>query len=892
MSHVDQAWLDKLDAATDYVALFRSQFGEPRKISGDEVWAKCPIHDDCDDPGKWSMSVKNGQWGCFKHDEHGSMIGLMKKLTPKSWRDKWIAACPATKEVFGIEDRSKKSDKKSDSTRHTVDHDLLYRDGLRSTTDADLQPLAEKWSIPVAVLRKQGWFVLRGGHEGGDHPKYCLPILDPTNGKVCGIRIRFLPPYPIKKDKDGKEHETKSRLMTDSKVGIFGDGLSRLLDKTPEGIELPVLFCEGEKDWAVASAVAEGWAVVSLSHGSGSSGVPMRDLLKDRDVTVLYDEDDAGNKGSRTLLTTLVNSARTLKWAHIGQPKKDIFNIVRDDGGGAPALLALIEKAEPFSMKEALADVRAVIQSQMDDEAPPEVVPICDTIYKVLADAGALWLKTRNADGYCVYNGRVYECSVADPGWALRIGEWTGIDSFGSIGQRIHRQLHALAVERGTECDTTAWYARDGDGLYLPLCDREQHLVELRPTGMRPVANGKNGVVVLPSPHMRPIAWIEDEKFNFKEAGDAWLHFFSMFTCPNEDRRLLEAFVLMMPLYDWVDTHPIFRFSGAPGSGKSSAAKLLTVLMYGDERLFKATNAATYRISANSPLVCMDNVEADNVDENLELFFLLAATGAEKLKSAMDSPTRTISERVRSWVLTTGVDPISNGKREIVERTVIVPFGGNTSDGFMPKAAVVWVRENRDLLWNLIFRRTWSTISAIKDGALDRVVRSLNKKVRPRLREFYALASVALGSYDKADDTIAYMTDAHGEDESTATIEDNPIVDLLSFVPTFIKTESGKSVGVPFSENGDGWQTDWVQTQRLGILLSMTARAAGRPYPFRSTQQMSTRLGLVRAQLDALGFKLERNENLMIDGKRVRAWRLFIPRRMGRQETLFGAEAS
>lgn len=881
---VDQAWLERLDAATNYKTLFESVFYAVHHVADDEAWAECPVHDDCDDPGKFSFNLKDGKWGCFKHDEHGSMLGLLRDLKPKSWRDVWIQACPAAKDVFGIE---KKVEKNSTAPGKKVDHPSIARDGALATTDADLQPLADKWQIPLAVLREQGWFVLRGGREGAEHPKYCLPIHD-VGGKVVGIRIRFLPPYPKVKDKKGEEHEVKSRVMSGSTTGFFG--LSRLSAVTSEGLPLPVLLGEGEKDWAVTSFEQQGYCVLSPSHGSGSDVSPLVEVLRGRDVTVLYDEDEAGNKGSRKALTQLLAATSALKWAHIGQPKKDVFNIVRDDGGGKAALDAVLDHAEPFSMGEALKDVAAVIAASIDEDEDTDVVEISKTIFNVLKDAGALWLKTRNGLGFCVWNGRVYACEKSDAGWALRIGEWTGIDSFGSIGSRIHQQIAAMAVEQGQPCDETAWFARVGDGVCLPLCDPAQRLVEILPSGLTVRPNGHSGVVVLPSPNMRPIVW--NENFNENDVRVEWQKFLSMFTCSNEDRRLIEALILMMPLYDWIDTHPLIRFSGAPGSGKSTAAKLITVLIYGDERLFTATNAAMYRMGVNYPLICLDNIEAAGVDENLELFFLLAATGAEKIKSAMDSSSKIITERVRSWVLTTGVDPITFGKRELVERSLIIPFGGNTTDSFMPRAAMAWVRERRDKFWNFIFRRAWQTVSSLASGGLDRVVATLPRTSRPRLREFYALASMSLGRDMTMDESISWLLDEHVETETTTSVEDNPLVDLLAFVPAFLKTMAGKDLGVKVAETSVGWQLDWMQTQRLGVIFSSVARAIGRPYPFRSTQQMAVRLGLVAPQLNTLGFKVERNENLLIEGKRLRAWRIYIPRHLGHADASLIPEAA
>ena len=873
--HVDTDFFARLDAATDYRALFEAAFHPGARVTGDELWAKCPVHADCDDAGKFSLNLRDGKWRCHKQAVGGSMIGLLKELSPRSWRDKWIAACPSTRDIFGLEVRPATTSERG-STRQT-DHASLSRDRCAATTDDDLAPLVAAWGIDVVTLRRQGWFVMRGGTEGGDHPKYCLPVYS-AEGKVIGIRARFLPPYPTQKQTDGSEKPVKSKLISGSKPGLLG--FPSLLLRLPDGTQPPVLLVAGEKDLAVADAdLGARFAVVSPSHGESMKISVANDVLRGRDVVILYDEDDPGNKGSREAATTLFQVARSVRWAHHAIPGKDTFDVLRR-GGSLADLERVLAAAEPFTMAEALKDVRAVIRTAIGDDGEKlDIVEVADHIFKTLRDAGALWLKDRSGRGYCVFQGRVFECHQGNHGWALKLGEWTGVDSYGSIGGRLHRQLGALAAEHGQPCDPTAWFARKDDTLYLPLCDEHQRLVEIDCDGLRLTANGKGSVVVLPNEGMKAIRWMEED-FDEVEAEEVWSAFWKLFSCSNEDRVFLEAWVTMIPLFDWIDTHPLLRFAGDPGSGKSTAAKLITTFLYGDERLFTATNAACYRMGVNFPLICLDNVEADGVDQDLEMFFLLAATGAEKIKSNTATTGGVISERVRSWVVSTGVDPISFGKRELSERTVVIPFGANRSSDFMPRGTLAWVREHRDILWNLLIRKVQRSISRISGGALDRLARAMPAKVRHRLREFYATASIVLGDSERQNETVSWLLHEHADDEENAAVEDNPLVDLLSYLPAFLKSAAGSNMA-PAAQTGMGTMVGPIQSQRLSVVLSTIARAVGRNWPFRSTQQLTTRLGIATPTLNNMGFQILREENKVDDGKRYRTWRLFIPSTLG-----------
>lgn len=878
---MDMEWLQRLDAATDYAALHTSLFGPAHHTSGEELWAKCPLHPECDDAGKWSVNTRTGQWKCFRTGEGGAYISLVRKLRPQSWRDDWRAACPRTVEVFESGMPTKSPGLRSNQ-QTVADFASTARDGAARTTDAELLPLSEKWSIPVDVLREMGWFVLTGGREGGKHPKFCVSVYN-AEDQITGIRIRFLEPYPIMKMGDGEPKVMKSRLMKGSKIGVIG--MAQLKRATPDGVPLPILIVEGEKDWAVAvREYGDRFAVASTSHGSSTFPSAFLSLCQNRDVTLLYDEDDAGNKGARTALTLLRPVAASVKWAHLGVPGKDLFNLIREDGAKATVDAAL-EAAEPFTMDDAVKDVAALIRASIEEDKQPDVMKLANHIYDVLHDAGAMWISGLDGNAYCNMDGRAYCCATSDHGWVVRIGEWTGFDSFGAIGQRLHRQLRAVAGERGIKCDPHAWYAKQDDALYLPLGGRVQNLVELSRNGIRQVKNGTNGVVIMPNDRFVEFKW--DENFNEKVGQESWSRFISLFTCSDEDRAMLDAWLTAIFLYDFNETHPLMRFVGAPGSGKSFAAKLLTTLILGTPSLNIATTAAMYRVTANQPIFCLDNVEAQHMTEDLHTFLLLAATGANKLKSNTNTASDVIAESIKSWIVTTGIDPVSFGKRELVERTVIVPFGVNRAKDFMPRRETQWVSTNREILLNFLYRRAWRTLLRIQDSELDRAISSLPENVRPRLRDFYALLMVAR-NLTGGDDMIRFMLSEHSDDETEATINDNPLVTLIQQLPFFLGTTLGKEIGVSIQLARGGSQTNWISGQRLFVALSMCSKHCGMKFPYETPQHLSIRIGLAKSQMEALGYKLEKSENRVVDGKRSRAWRIFIPTVSGEQTpTLF-----
>jgi len=103
---------------------------------------------------------------------------------------------------------------------------------------------------------------------------------------------------------------------------LAGHGAA-LLYPTEElaGNTLPVLFCEGELDQALANQKSEGLYVAIT--GTGGAGNPPKDLspLKGREVFIAYDLDSAGEKGARKLLEHLKDAgaiARILDLSDVG----------------------------------------------------------------------------------------------------------------------------------------------------------------------------------------------------------------------------------------------------------------------------------------------------------------------------------------------------------------------------------------------------------------------------------------------------------------------------------------------------------------------------------------------------------------------------------------------
>ena len=65
------------------------------------------------------------------------------------------------------------------------------------------------------------------------------------------------------------------------------------------------------------------------------------------------------------------------------------------------------------------------------------------------------------------------------------------------------------------------------------------------------------------------------------------------FTCAQGDRFFIIAWLSCFLLFDFAGTKPMTRFEGPSASGKTTAAKLITTLIYGEPNQKIATLART-----------------------------------------------------------------------------------------------------------------------------------------------------------------------------------------------------------------------------------------------------------------------------------------------------------
>jgi DNA primase len=250
--------------------LVETALGHPVRSYGENAMARCPLHEDR--TPSLSVNLTNGLWMCFSCSEKGGLAKLARICGGEL--DEAEAAIRTAKSLTSPIYYGEEPDFAMQA------HEMHSR-ALRE------KPLA---IAQYFVDRKLHPDVFKHFRLGWDGVKIALPFYD--DGKVVGIKYR----YP-----DGsKDSEKGSRRAVYNLDDVRGRPV--------------VILCEGESDThAVWSELLRTGASDEVVVGGipGASVAKQQvelwslDLVWARRVYVLFDDDDAGDKGARPFLEVL-----------------------------------------------------------------------------------------------------------------------------------------------------------------------------------------------------------------------------------------------------------------------------------------------------------------------------------------------------------------------------------------------------------------------------------------------------------------------------------------------------------------------------------------------------------------------------------------------------------
>lgn len=177
------------------------------------------------------------------------------------------------------------------------------------------------------------------------------------------------------------------------------------------------------------------------------------------------------------------------------------------------------------------------------------------------------------------------------------------------------------------------------DSLYIHLHDPRGRILELRKGKVEYGLNKFNGAgaELKPVQRMQPIEFIE-EATALQAVLELKQRVFDALPIHPNERWLVISWLLTAFFPDCTHQRAMLKFSGNPASGKSSAARTLSCLLYGDDFTEALQRDEYFELATRVPLVFCDLPRGKEVNVGLGQFLNAASTGVHWSRMIQGKP--------------------------------------------------------------------------------------------------------------------------------------------------------------------------------------------------------------------------------------------------------------
>ncbi len=278
--------------------------------------------------------------------------------------------------------------------------------------------------------------------------------------------------------------------------------------------------------------------------------------------------------------------------------------------------------------------------------------------------------------------------------------ELTRLDPTRTPGRTVWKNLESLGYSAGKYIDELSWIQTNTDTntIYVNLNATNKTILKIAASGIEEIQNGINteDVFLGASSKMRSVNYLPDASIN-----EGFVLFdellFKNFTCNRENMYLITCWLLSAFFLDYMPYMLLMKFSGNSESGKSTASKLISILLYGKIHLSNISTAGAYSSASREPLLILEDLEEEERTTTLKKFLRLSATGGEKEKRLEGTTNQTVEQKPKALILTNAIDPFEEDT--IINRTADIAFhDDNKKDSFIEEDTFNTIKKNRDLI--------------------------------------------------------------------------------------------------------------------------------------------------------------------------------------------------
>lgn len=673
-----------------------------------------------------------------------------------------------------------------------------------------------------------------------------------------------------------------------------------------------VFLVEGENDLLTVHGRG-GLANVAAVNGQISRA--QLDYLESwtpgRKLYLCFDNDTAGKKYTvsvcqallehclpPTLAMLMKTEAATVRLIRFDREVKDIDEHLRGQDKPADVLESLMKGAERYYPP--LTELKSRYSRHVNKQ---EMKFDYDTFGKICFE----WFQAKGKffiDGeecHLYFNNRIYKIGTNTPFKALLYSE-AGINAATNGARLIIQNIESQAYLLGDHASVPGWIFTNfkENTVYFNLCGERNDLLKIAPGKIEVVPNGTNAerVLLRSSPKMHPLRYLHDADVK-KGMASLKAHIFDNLACDLADKYFVVCLIFNVVLLQYVKARGITKFSGTKGCGKTSAASMLSALIYGEDCVTTGSAASDFSEAAISPLTISDNLESDAVKGGKRDFLLTAATGITRQKRKAGSDSDNVYERSCTQLLVTSIEPFS--EPELIERTNEILFDKKFHNPDFRESIAVEsdLRESRDLIWSTIFKiiahDILPGIDEKKSGALKILRTDYPAHSKSRLNELYAMLFIILQEVVKyisqvknKGDTMearwildTWIRDQNQRAFATETETNRILYGLEALVNEYeIRPDRfEQEYGIKVDADRDGHELQKVvftaSTNTLCRAFDWLAKERGIANPFKSASQLGARITDSMEVLQKSGWKFEHNATAYRGERRHRLSRVF-----------------
>ena len=417
------------------------------------------------------------------------------------------------------------------------------------------------------------------------------------------------------------------------------------------------------------------------------------------------------------------------------------------------------------------------------------------------------------------------------------------------------------------------------NAVYMNLCNDRDDILKISPSSAVVIRNGLNDDDILLASPVMPIDPIEfNPDVDIKKGLGLFKEYVvDVLTVSDNDRLFLACMFIGIFLKDMCSSKPIIRLSGSSNSGKSTAVKIFTALLFGRELALIPTAAMFSTAAAKDPLVCLDNVETSNLTQDIKNILLVAATGGTKGKREINTNQGVIAETYEALIMVTGIEPFTLG--EIINRCFeMLCSEERKSKGFIEHDHIDKMLAHRSEILSAIFmfiaKHVLPTITAVREEAMQRL--NMGENSKGRMNEYFSLVMTILKALVEVLPEINYKNLSLGEivadwlntQNDTATDTEagtDPIVFLMERLLKELQKEQGVNLSDNYTlqlrktEGGAiiGWRCSMTD---LLSAFKLLVKNKGYECPFKTAKELSKRVENSRKVLEKEGWKISKDK--------------------------------